>query len=301
MRYTVYQPVTNARWQRSAEYWQLVLEYKNAEAADGSLKILISLENQNQKEKPFDYLVRLENGSGKVFDAEENFITDVEYYALNDGSQIKFRIPLSDKGLQKVLGAKRTYHTIVMEGEPSGVEPLEVTMEPRKKNKKEEAETKAFVNHVKEFYYQTQEAGNNDIDERLSYYGSMIKENPEDYVSLSNYGAYLAMKGGQSSIMKATALVNESYEYLNKACQLAFNKPGEIEVLLNRASVSASVPEQVFGKALGGAEDFKRIILLSDDEIQKAYCYVMAYECYKKCGKESLAFLSLQEAKKMVE
>ena len=29
LRYTVHQPVTNARWQQSAEYWQLDLEFKN--------------------------------------------------------------------------------------------------------------------------------------------------------------------------------------------------------------------------------------------------------------------------------
>lgn len=75
---------------------------------------------------------------------------------------------------------------------------------------------------------------------------------------------------------------------------------------MNRASVSASVPEQVFGKAESGAEDFMRIILLSDaknpdDKNLKAYCYVMAYECYKKRGNESKAFLALQEAKNMLE
>lgn len=49
-----------------------------------------------------------------------------------------------------------------------------------------------------------------------------------------------------------------------------------------------------------------RIILLSDaknpdDKNFKAYCYVMAYECYKKRGNESKAFLALQEAKNMLE
>ena len=109
------------------------------------------------------------------------------------------------------------------------------------------------------------------------------------------------MTWGRSSIMKATALVKESYTYLDKACALAFEKNGEIDVLLNRGSVSVSVPEQVFGKAESGAEDFMRIVLLSEDKILKAYSYVMAYECYKKRGNESKAFLALQEAKNMIE
>ena len=101
--------------------------------------------------------------------------------------------------------------------------------------------------------------------------------------------------------MTAVALVNESYTYLDKAAQLAAGKEGEIEVLMNRASVSASVPEQVFGKSATGAEDFMRIVSLTDDASLKAYCYVMAYECYLKCGKETQAILALQEAQKMVQ
>lgn len=321
MHYTVHQPVTNARWQQSAEYWQLALEYKNAEAASKDIRIYIGLdnkENQNSKSRLWDYSVNLTSGAGKVYDSDGNFISDLEYYSLNDGSQIKIRIPLSDKRLQKILGAKKTYHYLVSGDFSEEMLPLEVSMTPRKKDRRTEAETKLFVKQVKELYFHTRSVAeeevymdtdkpdSNDIDACLLYYGQKIKDNPEDYVNLSNYGAYLAMKGGKSSIMKATALVKESYTYLDKACALAFEKEGEIDVLLNRASVSASVPEQVFGKAESGAEDFMRIILLSDaknpdDKNLKAYCYVMAYECYKKRGNESKAFLALQEAKNMLE
>ncbi len=315
VHYTIHQPVTNARWQRSAEYWQLVLEYKNPVAASEDTRIYIGLDNQKNNDGLWDFEVQLTAGEGKVFGRDGKFITAVEYYLLNDGTQIKFRIPLSDKRLQKVLGAKKTYHYIVTEKLSDEINPLEVTMTARKKDKKAEAETRAYVSHVKDLYYQThftvdsEEAADsdngkpdaNDIDACLSYYDQKIKDNSDDYESLSNYGTYLAMKGGRSSIMKATALVKESYNYLDKACELAFEKEGEVEVLLNRASVSASVPEQVFGKAESGAEDFMRIVLLSEDKILKAYSYVMAYECYKKRGNESKAFLALQEAKNMIE
>ena len=52
---------------------------------------------------------------------------------------------------------------------------------------------------------------------------------------------------------------------------------------------------------MSGAQDFMRIVSLTDDEKLKAYCYVMAYECYKKCGKDTQAMLALQESKKLVE
>ena len=55
------------------------------------------------------------------------------------------------------------------------------------------------------------------------------------------------------------------------------------------------------GKAAAGAEDFMRIVSLTEDQALKAYCYVMAYECYQKCGKETQAILALQEAQKMVQ
>ena len=74
-----------------------------------------------------------------------------------------------------------------------------------------------------------------------------------------------------------------------------------IEVLMNRASVSASVPEMVFKKSEVGANDFIKVANLSNNKILKAYCYAMACECYKKCKKESNSFIALQEAKKALE
>ena len=146
-----------------------------------------------------------------------------------------------------------------------------------------------------------QEESANSTDENLSFYKEKLNDNSEDFVTLAYYGSWLAVKGGESSVMKAVSLVNEAYTYLDKAAALAAGKEGEIDVLMNRASVSAAVPEQVFGKAAGGAEDFMRVVSLTDNETLKAYCYVMAYECYQKCGKETQAILALQEAQKMVQ
>lgn len=307
MRYTVHQPVTNARWQKSSEYWQLVLEYRDGKTVSENTNLFIALDNNEGLPAVCDFTVCLNNGEGKIFDKAGQFLSEVEYYTLNNGSLIKIRIPLSDKRLQKILGAKKTYHYIKEAGlSKSESTPLEVTMTAKKQNKKEEAKNQAFVNEVKELYYQSrsQQGGEpdfNDTNSALEYYRQKIKENPEDYESLAYYGSWLAMKGGQSSVMKALSLVNEAYTYLDKACELAYEKDGEIDVLMNRASVSASVPEQVFGRAEGGAADFMRIVLLSEEPLEKAYAYVMAYDCYKKSGKESQAFLALQEAKKMLE
>ena len=121
--YTVHQPVTNARWQQSAEYWQFVLDFDESVSLAEEVSIYIGLDIQNQYQnqnaQTYDFAVQLKNGAGKVYDREGTFITDVEYYALKNGKQIKFRIPLSDKRLQKILGAKMTSHTVVINGESS--------------------------------------------------------------------------------------------------------------------------------------------------------------------------------------
>ena len=107
-RYTVHKPVTNAKWQQNAEYWQLVLDFAEGFNAD----------NQNFKikiELPEVYEVQLQNNEGRVYDDKDNYICSTELYVLNDNTQLKLRIPLQDKGLQKVLGAAITRHTIIFD------------------------------------------------------------------------------------------------------------------------------------------------------------------------------------------
>lgn len=306
LRYTIHQPVTNARWQQSAEYWQLDLEFKSDAGDFQNIIIFIDADNigdfNSDEEAAGDFELRIKDDQGKLYDGSDNFICNSEYYKLNGGRLIKIRIPLKDKRVQKLLAAKKTRHYICQDSLPPLV--MEASMKAHKKTKSEEQKDKAYINYVKGLYAESQSlqlAQNKTTDENLAFYKEKINSNPEDYVSLAWYGSWLAVKGGESSVMKAVALVNEAYTYLDKASQMAIGQEGEIDVLMNRASVSASVPEQVFGKAASGAEDFMRIVSLTENETLKAYCYVMAYECYQKCGKETQSILALQEAQKMVQ
>ena len=141
----------------------------------------------------------------------------------------------------------------------------------------------------------------------------LIEKNPNDCVSLSYYGSITAMLGGQSNVIKAMALVNQAFEYLDKAVELSRNTENEIEVLANRASVAYSVPNEVFEKMEVAAGDFIRITEIykstySKEELCKpeisvplAYYYVMAGQSYKKLGNETEYVLALQEAKKLIE
>ena len=374
VRYTVHEPVINARWQQSSEYWQLALEYKSGPADVRNIMIYIDADNIQggsteplfdsaekvcfDEEHPWDFALWLCADQAKLYDSRGDFICNTEYYNMNNGSQIKVRIPLRDKRIQKILGARKTWHYVLtgaysqfdrggfmpLEKKPAmahggmknskefnnlvppvydiagpkealaswnsetfekaKLSPVEASMTAHKKSKSEEEKNKAFIEQVKETYAQSigsQVQMPSTTDEGLALYKQKLADNPDDFVSMAYYGSFLAMKGGESSVVKAVALVNEAFDYLDKAAELCAGQEGEIDVLMNRGSVSASVPEQVFGKAQTGAQDFMRIVSLTTDTNLKAYCYVMAYECYNACGKETQANLALQEAKKMVE
>ena len=303
VRYAVHKPVTNARWQKSADYWQLDLEAKDASAYEKTIKIFICFD----KNHPWNFSVWINGGKGTVYNSNGELLCNTEMSFMNDGKLLKLRIPLHNKELLKILGAEKSWHYIVtgtdLQFDRDDFPPLEVKMKGVLNQKGNKKETKAYIQKVKDIYAQSGGSSDifGDLDSNLALYKSKIEENPDDYVSLAYYGSLLASKGGQSNVMKAVALVNEAYTYLDKAAQLAAGKEEEIEVLMNRASVSAAVPEQVFGKAQSGATDFIKIISLTKEPNLKAYCYVMAYECYTKCGKDTQALLALQEAKKMIK
>lgn len=320
VRYTVHQPVTGARWQKSAEYWQVVFDFNGAPAKKQET-VYIAADNMADNARPWNFALKIDGGQGKVYDNKGAFICAAEVYPLNGGEQVKARIPLQDKRLQALLGSKKTWHGIELGGESGGAGnaggralPVEARMAAQKKKNGQADDDEAFVERVKKIY---EGAANNSgasdssatddgdpmaaINAALQKYEQKIKENPNDYISLANYGSWLAKKGGESSALKAMKLVKDAYVYLDKAAELCAGKEGEIEVLMNRASVSASVPEMVFKKSEVGANDFTKAASLTDNKVLKAYCHVMAYECYKKCNKESKAFLALQEAKKALE
>lgn len=129
--YSVFEPVTGARWQKNAEYWQLVLDYKAGPDFARNIMIYIDLDNipvdagslnplfdggvklNFDKSHPWDFAVWICDGVGKVYDSTGDFICETENYSQNAETRIKLRIPLKNKRLQKVLGAKKSYHYVV--------------------------------------------------------------------------------------------------------------------------------------------------------------------------------------------
>lgn len=392
IRYTVHEPVTQGKWQKSSEYWQLVLEYMNGPAKVRNTMIYIDLDNLEggsteplfdaaenvtfDMEHPWDFAVWICGGQAKVYDSEKNPIYQTEYYEENGGKVIKIRIPLWNKNLQAVYASRKTYHYVITGGysefdrggfmpiekrrtlsrggtksskdynalipkiydilgdnaqlatwnkdefTKAVIHPVEVEMHPYFGSgkpwhgEKSEQSEQAFINKVTEEYAKyapnTEDMFAN-VDDSVADFKQKLKENPDDYVSMAYYGSCLAVQGGQASVIQAVALVNQAFEYLDKACELAKDKPEEIEVLANRASVAYSVPNDVFMKTETAVADFTRIISLyknglNEEELAKpenksavAYYYTMLYLCHQRLNQETQAVLALQEAKKLIE
>ncbi len=238
VRYTVHQPVTGARWQKSAEYWQVVFDFNGAPAKNKET-VYIAADNMAESARPWNFALKIDGGQGQVYDNKGALICAAEVYPLNGGEQVKARIPLQDKRLQPLLASKKTWHYFDFGGAAGGASqaadtvPFEARMAAQKKKNGQADDDEAFVERVKKMY---DAAFNNNgasdssalddgdpmdaINVALEKYEQKIKENPNDYISLANYGSWLAKKGGESSALKAMKLVKDAYVYLDKAAEL---------------------------------------------------------------------------------
>lgn len=148
VRCTVHQPVTGARWQQSAEYWQLVLDFA-APSQARSVIIYLDLDTvtggipaplfatapevQFDRSHPWDFAVRINGGEGTVYDSAGGLVCTTENYLLNGDTQLKMRIPLQDKRVQELLGAQtvRLYLLVCGSGGSSGAEVIQDTLGDR--------------------------------------------------------------------------------------------------------------------------------------------------------------------------
>ena len=118
---------------------------------------------------------------------------------------------------------------------------------------------------------------------------------------------YAEIPGLTVQVGKQESLVKKAYVYLNRGVELSAGKESEFETLMNRAEVSISVPNSIFGKMEVGARDFERAaelyklksesaILSEYDRIYLAYIYASAAECYSELGREVEEALSMKKA-----
>lgn len=139
---------------------------------------------------------------------------------------------------------------------------------------------------------------------------AVLEEKPSDIESLAYMGSLIAMKASDASVIEAVALVNKAYTYLDKAADVAVTDDEVITALMNRGSVSFSVPNAVFGKALSGAQDFLRCAEIyrtskisqdstAETTIALADMYLKASACFVNAGKTGEAKVWYLEAERL--
>ena len=108
VRYTVHEPVVDAKWQNYSAFWQLVLEYKNGPAKVRNIMIYIDLNNVEggsteplfdaaenvvfDPAHPWDFAIWICDGHGTVYDCQKNELCNTEYFEIDGGKSIKINI-----------------------------------------------------------------------------------------------------------------------------------------------------------------------------------------------------------------
>lgn len=312
-RYTVYQPVYDARWQQNPDYWQIEQTYDMDARKFSNIKVFLE-DNENNR-----YKLVISNDESWIEDLDLARSFGCETYFSRDGKSIKTRIPLEDRKLQKLYVVDTTCHRIYAdESEQTSVR---VKMKEEVKNK----DIKENIKRIKNAYCEMKEKirgkpghfenaeldeayllfENGRYDEAESAFKKILDSDSDSIPANAYYGSCVAIRGGNSNVFKAMKLVNQSFAYLDKAVKLSEGTPYEMEALLNRAEVSASVPNSVFGKMETAACDFEKCarileehskvtILSQEDTILLAYLYASAAECNISLNREL-------EARKCVE
>lgn len=140
---------------------------------------------------------------------------------------------------------------------------------------------------------------------------------PENPVWIAYTGSLESMKGDGAPVVAAIEAVQTGYRYLDDAVArtdgtLEKAENGSIDqaaidqrttALINRASTSKAVPNEVFIKALQGAHDYleaAELFRLSGSELASANCYLDAAECFSLDGQTGEAALWKREAARLV-
>lgn len=345
IRYTVHQPVYDAKWQQNPEYWQLDMEFKNSNPYRRNLLVEFFLDGRNE----YDYAMWIYNDTGKIFNSADQFICNTETYILNDGQKIMVRIPLAEKSLQKIFTARITEHSVFISDltdddfynnmmpskEFSSYKEIAAPMTVAMNQKKNAAVDEELIEKIISEYnrmnaneikkveyahsdksvkdYQSKknlallafEAGETENAEKI--FSELMKQK-DDAQATAYYGSCIAIRGGKSNVMAAMKLVNESFRIFEKALSQVKDIDEEYEVLINRASVAASVPEGIFHKALTGAQDYERCAEIfrqqeraltpQEKNFLIAWHYAAAYKCWKSAGKKTEMMMAKNLAEK---
>ncbi|MCQ2240707.1 hypothetical protein [Treponema sp.] len=317
--YKVYQPVYDAVWQQNPDYWQIEQRYDMDARNFSSVNVILKNDYGDE------YTLSIGEDRTVLLDKNGKLICACENYFMENGKVIKTRIPLEEKRLQKFYTTENTMHSIYVE---DGIQMSQCVNMKSKENKKN---MKEIIENIKNSYYDMKnenpvnehKTGNEAFDRAYFLFSegsedqaeplfkALVEKNENDPIANAYYGSCLAIRGGKSNVFSAMGLVKKAFVYLDRGVELSTGKESEFEALMNRAEVSVSVPNAVFGKAEQGAMDFIRCaelyekktqeaIMSEKDKLVIAYCYASAAECHLICKKESEAALCLKKGEKIL-
>lgn len=322
VQYTIHKPVSEAKWQRYSEYWQLDMVFKKPLSPQDKVLVYIDIDGDSKGSiepldgdflgdlglldgdvqfdpaHPWDYCAAVSADGSKVYGAYGAAVSDIQTNFLDGRKKLVIRIPLQDKGLQKAYLNKSAFHYI---SAPKTFVAQAVDMNAGGSISKEQMEELIKVaKALAPSFDSDTEPQFSSTDQKISHYKKLCEQKPDDLVSLAKLGSAIATKGGESNVAQAVKLVNQAFVYLDKAAELAQDTPQEFDVLMERAHVCAAVPEMVFAKSQIGARDFERCAELCPKQNKElaAYLYAMAAECYNNCDKTDRAKRACAQAQK---
>ena len=313
-QYTIHKPVSEAKWQRYPEYWQLDMTFKKPLSPQDKIFVYIDIDNDGagsleplegdihfDAAHPWDFCAVVSADQSKIYDAAGAAVDDIQAIFLDGRKKLVVRIPLQKQDLQRAYLNKSAFHYIAA---PKTFVAQAVDMNANGAFTKEEMDE--IIKLAKErapSFDSDSEAQFSSTDQKISHYKKLSEQKPDDLVALAKLGSAVATKGGESNVAQAVKLVNKAFEYLDKAAALAQGTSQEFAVLMERAHVCAAVPEMVFAKSKTGARDFEKCAELCPKENKDlaAYLYAMAAECYNNCDQSDRAKRACAQAQKCMK
>jgi len=128
VRYTVHEPVYQARWVSEAEYWQLSLSFAAGTGAVRNIRVYIDADGEASgsllpRDKmaegvafdpavPWDYGIAVNPGEAVFFSADGTMSFPVAATEQDGGKRVVIRIPLRDRRLHSLYTEEKTRHYV---------------------------------------------------------------------------------------------------------------------------------------------------------------------------------------------
>ena len=132
VRYTVHEPVYNAKWSDLPDYWQLDLSFSAKGNQVRNIRIYIDADGDGKGKAlprdemaegvtfdpsaPWDYVVAVQGLKGNLFSAEGKFSEPLFVISRNHDKDIVIRIPLSDRRLNGLFTVNQTAQYLCVGG-----------------------------------------------------------------------------------------------------------------------------------------------------------------------------------------